>query len=67
LANFCGLVIAGYIIWTGGHLLAAGQSVVGFTAIGSAVAIAAGPFLARGYLQSQERRLQQQALQAKRH
>jgi uncharacterized membrane protein len=65
LGQFCGVGIAGYIVWTGGEILKAGNSLVGFGAIGSAVAIAAGPFLVRNYLQSQERRRQQDALPPK--
>ena len=67
IGQLSGLGIAAYVIWTGGHLLEAGQSIAGFSAIGTAVAIAVGPFLVRGYLQSRERQLQQQALPPKRH
>jgi uncharacterized membrane protein len=57
-----GVLLGGYIVWTGGQLLREGHSIAGFSAIGTAVAIAVGPFLIRSYLQSKERQNQQQAL-----
>jgi uncharacterized membrane protein len=59
---FAGLLLGGYIVYVGAGLLRDGHSVTGFSAIGVAVAIAVGPFLVRNYLQSQERRAQQEAL-----
>lgn len=59
-----GLALAGYIVYTGTELLRQGHSIDGFAAIGTAVAIAVGPFLIRNYLQSKERRQQIDALAA---
>jgi len=61
-----GLLIGGgigvYLVWAGADLLRHGHSLQGFSEIGVAIATAAGPFVFRSYLQSQERRRQQEAL-----
>lgn len=68
IRSFCGmaagLVLGGYIVYTGAQLLREGHSTDGFAAIGTAVAVAVGPFLVRSYLQSKERRQQFEALSA---
>lgn len=66
IRSFCGLVaglaLAGYIVYTGTQLLREGHSLVGSGTIGTAVAVAVGPFLVRSVLQSKERREQIDAL-----
>lgn len=59
---FSGFALGAYIVYTGTELLREGHSIQGFAAIGTAVAVAAGPFLVRSYLQSKERRQQFDAL-----
>jgi hypothetical protein len=64
--SYLGLLIGGalaaYMVYTGGVLLLAGQSVIGFGTIGVAIALGVGPFIIRSRLQSQERQAQKAAL-----
>ena len=66
IRSYLGMAIGGgiavFIVYTGAQLLREGHTIQGFGAIGSAVAIAAGPFLARTYVRSQERKAQVEAM-----
>lgn len=67
--SYLGMAIGGalavYIVYTGAELLRAGHSLEGFGAIGTAIAMGAGPFIFRSYLRSQERKAQVEAISGK--
>ncbi len=62
LGLFCGAGIGLFMIWTGAQLLQQGHSLVGFATIGVAVAIAAGPFIARQRIMTMERERQEASI-----